>query len=129
MPLEGSPAQIDAVRVARADDVTGSRFTITTRVSIRVTPAEVATRTARQVLRVSGEPFRGYMYAVLAKNINCVLCHAEIRSLPLELNTNPDLYNTFCHSLGVDPHDEYTTAENQPLKLVDEGGKVVEELF
>ncbi len=41
----------------------------------------------------------------------------------------PDLYNTFCHSLGVDPHDEYTTAENQPLKLVDEGGKVVEELF
>jgi len=41
----------------------------------------------------------------------------------------PDLYMTFCHSLGIDPHEEYITAEDQPLKLVDEGGSVVEELF
>jgi len=41
----------------------------------------------------------------------------------------PDLYMTFCHSLGIDHEKEYITAENQPLKLVDEGGKPVEELF
>lgn len=41
----------------------------------------------------------------------------------------PDLYTTFCHSLGINPHKEYVTAEDQPLKLVDEGGKVVDELF
>jgi hypothetical protein len=41
----------------------------------------------------------------------------------------PDLYMTFCHTLGIDHEKEYITAENQPLKLVDEGGKPVEELF
>jgi hypothetical protein len=41
----------------------------------------------------------------------------------------PDLYMTFCHSLGIDHEKEYITAENQPLKLVDEGGKPVHELF
>lgn len=40
----------------------------------------------------------------------------------------PDLYVTFCHLLGMTPHDEYTTAQNQPLKLV-EGGKLIEELL
>ncbi len=41
----------------------------------------------------------------------------------------PDLYTTFCHCLGIDHEKEYVTAEDQPLKLVDEGGKPVEELF
>jgi hypothetical protein len=36
---------------------------------------------------------------------------------------------TFCHSLGIDHEKEYITAENQPLKLVDEGGKHIDELF
>jgi len=41
----------------------------------------------------------------------------------------PDLYTTFCHVLGMNPHDEYVTAEDQPLKLVEEGGEVIKELF
>lgn len=41
----------------------------------------------------------------------------------------PDLYMTFCHCLGIDHEKEYVTAENQPLKLVEEGGSVVQELF
>ena len=36
---------------------------------------------------------------------------------------------TFCHSLGMQHDHEYITPEDQPLKLVKEGGKVVEELF
>jgi hypothetical protein len=39
-----------------------------------------------------------------------------------------DLFVTFCHVLGLDPHDEYTTDLDQPLKLV-EGGKLISELF
>lgn len=41
----------------------------------------------------------------------------------------PDLYMTFCKSLAIDHHKEYITSQDQPLKLVDEGGHVVEELF
>ncbi|MEX1039368.1 MAG: DUF1501 domain-containing protein [Pirellulaceae bacterium] len=39
-----------------------------------------------------------------------------------------DLFATFCKILGMDPHEEYITDQNQPLALVD-GGSVVEELF
>jgi hypothetical protein len=39
-----------------------------------------------------------------------------------------DLFVTFCHILGMNPHDEYVTDLQQPLKLV-EGGELVRELF
>ncbi len=39
-----------------------------------------------------------------------------------------DLFVTFCHVLGLDPHDEYITPEDQPLQLV-KGGKLINELF
>ena len=40
----------------------------------------------------------------------------------------PDLFATFCKVLGMDPHEEYFTEQNQPIKLV-EGGTVIHELF
>lgn len=39
-----------------------------------------------------------------------------------------DLFVTFCHVLGINPHDEYITDQQQPLKLV-EGGELIKELF
>ncbi len=39
-----------------------------------------------------------------------------------------DLCVTYCHVLGINPHDEYMTADQRPLKLV-EGGEVIQELF
>ena len=39
-----------------------------------------------------------------------------------------DLFVTFCHVLGMNPHDEYYTDQDQPLKLV-EGGELIKELF
>ena len=39
-----------------------------------------------------------------------------------------DLFVTFCKVLGLDPHSEYVTDQDQPLKLV-EGGKLITELF
>jgi len=38
-----------------------------------------------------------------------------------------DLFVTFCHFLGLDPRHEYTTPEDQPLKLV-KGGELIKEL-
>ena len=39
-----------------------------------------------------------------------------------------DLFVTFCHILGLNPHEEYITDQDQPLKLV-EGGELIKELF
>ena len=38
-----------------------------------------------------------------------------------------DLFVTFCHLLGMNPREEYTTPDNRPLKLVD-GGEVIKEI-
>ncbi|MCC9606530.1 DUF1501 domain-containing protein [Blastopirellula sp. JC732] len=39
-----------------------------------------------------------------------------------------DLFVTFCKILGMDPHEEYVTDQDQPLALV-KGGELIHELF
>jgi uncharacterized protein (DUF1501 family) len=39
-----------------------------------------------------------------------------------------DLYVSFCKVLGIEPEEEYKTADNRPIQIV-EGGKVIKELF
>jgi uncharacterized protein (DUF1501 family) len=50
---------------------------------------------------------------------------AEITDRPVGVQ---DLFVTFCRVLGLDPHTEYMTPLNQPIKLVD-GGELIHELF
>jgi hypothetical protein len=38
-----------------------------------------------------------------------------------------DLFVSFCKVLNIDPHEEYVTSDNRPLKLV-EGGELIPEL-
>lgn len=40
----------------------------------------------------------------------------------------PDLFQSLCHSLGIDPNAENTTSSGRPIKVVDKGS-VVRELF
>lgn len=53
------------------------------------------TRTIVQQFRASGESFSGFDFALLANNISCVMCHAEIDNVDRVYNTDPDLYGTF----------------------------------
>ncbi|MCC6155551.1 MAG: hypothetical protein IT367_17410 [Candidatus Hydrogenedentes bacterium] len=82
--------QITGVNIARTDDVTGTVFTIT--VTARMSGR---TPTGVQTVRVSGAPFRGFEFGILANNINCIMCHAEINSLDLFRNTDPTQYGQF----------------------------------
>lgn len=85
-----SGAVIDEVTLARTDDVTGVNLTITSTASYGG-----YTFSGRQTLRVGGELFRGFEYAVLANNVNCILCHAQFKPLDLERNTDPTNYGNF----------------------------------
>lgn len=49
----------------------------------------------------------------------------HVSDRPVEVQ---DLFQTFCHVLGMNPHDEYVTDQDQPLALV-KGGEVIHELF
>ncbi len=83
-------ANVDLVTVDRIDDITGTTLTITARANFGS-----ETRTAVQTVRIAGLPFDGFQYAVMANNINCILCHAEFRQIELELNNDPLQFNTF----------------------------------
>ena len=88
--LLDSGAMITGLTVARTDDVTGTTLTLTA-------TAEIGgrTRTATQTMRVAGQRFAGFQFAVLANNINCILCHAHFDNWYQQANTDPDDYNTF----------------------------------
>ncbi|HOZ48623.1 MAG TPA: hypothetical protein PLO37_19985 [Candidatus Hydrogenedentes bacterium] len=88
--LKAGGARVAGLTIGRTDDPTGSVFTLrsTGQVGER-------TKTVVQTVRISGLPFTGYEYAVLAKNINCILCHAEFRALDLETNTDAAKYGDF----------------------------------
>ena len=85
-----SGAQISSLTLDRTDDVTGVVLTIRSTAKL----GERA-RTAVQTLRVSGERFAGFQFAVLASNINCILCHAEFHQEDMILNNDPANYGTF----------------------------------
>lgn len=40
----------------------------------------------------------------------------------------PDLFVSFSRVLGIDPHEEYVTSDDRPIKIV-EGGGIIRELF
>jgi hypothetical protein len=85
-----SGSEVSSLVLERTDDVTGVVLTIhsTGRLGER-------TRTAMQTLRISGERFAGFQFAVLSNNINCILCHAEFHQQDLVLNNDPAQYGGF----------------------------------
>ncbi|NLV42623.1 MAG: hypothetical protein GXY15_15540 [Candidatus Hydrogenedentes bacterium] len=94
---EASGLAVTGLTLAREDTLFGVDVTITSTASRTKGAAagEPATLTAQQTVRISGTPFTGFEYAVLANQINCILCHAGIRNLDQELNTDEDLRGTF----------------------------------
>ncbi len=105
---EASGVQIDSVDVRRTDDIDGVLLAI----EVEASRQGGAPQQVEQTVRISGEPFAGYEYGVLANNINCILCHAGFYNLQERLNSeenhfhprpnryaeyekNPELYGTF----------------------------------
>lgn len=88
---EASGLAVTGLTLEREDTLFGVDIAITSTASrTKGTDDEPATLTARQTVRISGTPFTGFEYAVLANQINCILCHAGIRNLDQELNDDPD---------------------------------------
>ncbi len=84
MQLPSGFASVQQVTVDRVDAGTGSTLTFRS-----LAMANGVQRAATQSIRVGGTLFEGFEFAVLANNINCILCHAKFRSALLEWNNNP----------------------------------------
>ena len=82
--------RVTALSVSRVDNING--FVLTINATGQVGNQ---TRRARQTITIGGTPFVGFSYAVLANNINCILCHAEFTNVDLFNNTSQANYGTY----------------------------------
>jgi len=89
---------IDSVRVFRRDEGDATQLYLTVSASTNrgagmVNP--VLNRAVQQVYTVEPATFEGFEYGILANNVNCVFCHAQVDSVERFFNTDPGLHNTF----------------------------------
>ena len=78
-----SHAQVTGLTLTRCDDPTGTLLIFTSTAKLGQ-----ATKRAMQTVRVSGTPFCGFQFALLANNINCILCHADFDNIERINNTD-----------------------------------------
>lgn len=83
-------AAVDSVYVSRYDTASQARLTVRATAT-----SQGRSLTATQVLLIGGAQTQHGQFAILANNISCILCHAQIRSLDLQRNSDPSLYGTF----------------------------------
>lgn len=83
--------RIDSVTVDR-DDI-GNAVYLT--VNSYGASSEHGSQTITTVLKIEGEAFKGFEFAILAKNINCIMCHATIDNVERVFNTDPTKLGTF----------------------------------
>ena len=73
---------ITALQLSRCDDTQSVMMTLTATAKIG-TGTEAQTKTTKQTIKVMGTPFAGFQFAVLANNINCLMCHADFRNMDM----------------------------------------------
>ncbi|MCX5757947.1 MAG: hypothetical protein NTU83_05480 [Candidatus Hydrogenedentes bacterium] len=75
-------AVITGLQLSRCDDTTSVMLALTATVQVTTGPTP-QTKTATQTVKIAGAPFAGFQYAILANNINCILCHADFRNMDM----------------------------------------------
>ncbi len=83
--------RIDSVYVERTDENGGINLLVT---SVGGS-SEHGQQVIKSLLRVQGGAFKGFEFAVLANNINCIMCHATIDNVDRVYNTDPAKVGTF----------------------------------
>lgn len=90
---------IDAVQVFRRDvEINSTQLYVTVSASTNrgagiVNP--VLNRAVQQVYTIEPTLFDGFDYGILANNVNCIFCHAQVDSAERFYNTDPLAYGTF----------------------------------
>lgn len=83
--------RVDSVVVKRQDQVGAVVLTVASTGSF----SGGSRQTIRTVYRVEGELFKGFDFAILAKNVNCIMCHANIDNVDRVYNTDNSKKGTF----------------------------------
>ncbi|MEZ6014334.1 MAG: hypothetical protein R3F49_04420 [Planctomycetota bacterium] len=91
-------AIIESIEAYRIDNWDSTALVVEVTVA-QVRGMEDSSRTMRHAVReiftIAPPAWDGLDYALLATNINCILCHTNIDSAQRFYNTDPELYGTF----------------------------------
>lgn len=83
-------ATINSIHIARYDDPWASFLTVRSTATV-----DGKQKTAVQVMEIGSGEKNHTSFAILANNVNCILCHAEFLQGDLERNTSAANYNTY----------------------------------
>ncbi len=83
--------RVDSVVVKRHDQPGAVVLTVASSGSF----SDGSHQTIRSIYRVEGELFKGFDFAILAKNVNCIMCHAMIDNVDRVYNTDGSKNGTF----------------------------------
>ena len=87
---------VDSLRVIRQDTSSTTEIYITASVHSGRGGESLAKRdTVQGVFVVEGTTWKGTDFALLANNVNCIMCHARINSTDDYFNHDPNNYGTF----------------------------------
>ncbi len=95
-PMSGG--YITDIGIVRVDSLDSTRITISARASMNPvnTPGRDNNQaTVQQTFEVTRPDWQGMDYALLANNVNCILCHAEIDDAERFYNQDPLAQNSF----------------------------------
>lgn len=85
---------VESLEVHRVDIIEGSRLIFDATVGMRVGNT-VRRHSIREAFRIERSEWEGLDFAMLANNINCIICHARIDTAERHYNNNASLYGTF----------------------------------
>lgn len=91
---------VESLQVTRRDDWNNVRLTLEAVVGSRRESNtnhdnDVVSDTVRGVWRIEAADWEGLDFAMLANNINCILCHTDIDNAQRYYNSDPSKYGTF----------------------------------
>lgn len=87
----GNGDYIEAITVSRDDQP--DRIVLS--ISTTGHSLDKSTQTIDASYHITGAPFKGFEFAILANNINCIMCHATIDNVDRVYNNDTSLVNTF----------------------------------
>jgi len=85
--------RIDSIRIARLDLPAGMGTDL--KVMSYGSDAVSSRETVSEYLRITSGMFSGFGFAILAKNINCIMCHARVDNVDRYYNTDLAKLGTF----------------------------------
>ena len=86
--------RIETLEMVRADEPLATAMRVHARISFGG-DGRHRSRDVERIYLAAGEEFDGFDFALLANNINCILCHANVDSADRYFNNDPGQFGTF----------------------------------